>query len=464
MPVRVSTAGRVSIASRFSTTGRVYSKGSDTMPITTTGATVVSGMLRRRSPKAQALIVALLVAGLLGIFVPGAVSATSSSWKLVPTPSPSVGGSPNDVSGLYGVAATSAKDAWAVGDYYPLNNGLQTLILRWNGTKWAQVKSPNPGPSPSSDALFGVAATSATNAWAVGYYGNVGWTGAGAFQTLILHWNGTKWTKVASPNPSGSQWGSVLYGVAATSATNAWAVGVYAVYDSGFTPPIAYRTLILHWNGIRWTQVASPNAGGSSALNYLHGVAATSASNAWAVGQYTTGDTADRTLILHWNGTSWTQVASPNPDSSGYDANYLSGVAATSASNAWAVGTNEDQTADIDRTLILHWNGAKWTKVASPSPALSAQARNDLSGVAATSTSNAWAVGQYYYLNGETQVYRTLVLHWNGTKWTKVASPSPAGYSNFLSSVAATSASNAWAVGDYYSYLAQWRTLAIRWQ
>ena len=75
----------------------------------------------------------------------------------------------------------------------------------------------------------------------------------------------------------------------------------------------------------------------------------------------------------------------------------------------------------------------------------------------------AWAVGQYDYLTQGTRVYRTLVLHWNGAKWTKVASPSPAGYSNYLGGVAATSASNAWAVGDYYSYTAEWRTLAIRW-
>ena len=50
-----------------------------------------------------------------------------------------------------------------------------------------------------------------------------------------------------SPNPSA---GSVLDGVAATSAGNAWAVGS--------TPSLAGSTLILHWNGKAWTRVPSP--------------------------------------------------------------------------------------------------------------------------------------------------------------------------------------------------------------
>jgi hypothetical protein len=57
-------------------------------------------------------------------------------------------------------------------------------------------------------------------------------------------------------------------------------------------------TLVAHWNGTRWTGVASPNPGGS----FLNAVSALSPSDAWAVGYDNTG-----TLILHWDGTSWTQ-------------------------------------------------------------------------------------------------------------------------------------------------------------
>jgi hypothetical protein len=40
--------------------------------------------------------------------------------------------------------------------------------------------------------LFGVSANSATDAWAVGIYGN---STTRAFETLVLHWNGTSWSR-----------------------------------------------------------------------------------------------------------------------------------------------------------------------------------------------------------------------------------------------------------------------------
>jgi hypothetical protein len=43
---------------------------------------------------------------------------------------------------------------------------------------------------------------------------------------------------------------------------------------------------------------------------------------------------------------------------------------------------------------------------------------NVLTGVTALSATDAWAVG--YYVKG---AYRTLILHWAGTAWTKVPNP-----------------------------------------
>ncbi len=50
-------------------------------------------------------------------------------------------------------------------------------------------------------------------------------------ESLILHWNGTKWAQIASPNPSSSR--DFLNAVAASSATDAWAVGVFTGDDNG---------------------------------------------------------------------------------------------------------------------------------------------------------------------------------------------------------------------------------------
>jgi hypothetical protein len=289
-----------------------------------------------------------------------------TAWAVVPTPSPDA-----NINFLSAVSEASLGDMWAVGD----TDSSSTFILHWNRVTWTQVPSPN--PSSSVNILSGVAAVSATEAWAVGQY----FAGASGDSTLVLRWNGQNWTQTTAPAP-GSQ--SVLNAVTATSAGNAWAVGSF-VTSSG------PKTLIEHWNGTKWAQVPSPNPAGPLAEIELDAVAATSASDAWAVGAYNTNNT-DKTLIEHWDGHTWKLVPSPNPAPH----SRLVSVAATSAGNAWAVGT---RTGTIQQTLILRWNGTAWKLVPSPNPG----EVNALGGVATTSATDVWAVGSFT-TGGLTQV------------------------------------------------------------
>jgi hypothetical protein len=250
------------------------------------------------------------------------------SWKQVPSQDPS--GSAN-FNFLDGVAATSSRNAWAVGEYRN-GNAERTLIERWNGAAWKQVRSPNPGGSANYNTLSSVVATSSGNAWAVGDYRN-----AAGLQTLIAHWNGTAWKHVPSPNRTSF---NELFDVAATSSRNAWAVGEYRNGS-------ADQTLIEHWNGSHWKYVKSQDLGGSGTNNILSSVTATSSRNAWAVGYYS----GLHPLVFHWNGTAWKRVESPEP---GGFANYniLNGVAAASSTTMWAVGYYSTPTAF--QTLALH--------------------------------------------------------------------------------------------------------------
>ena len=374
------------------------------------------------------------VAGaVLAALASGAAAAAPSQLAQAVTVPAAVPASPDPSSStnvLTGVSATSASNAWAVGYYRNNTTGaFDTLILHWNGTGWKQAAAPSPGRRFNS--LYAVSATSATNAWAVGTYHSRTIPGT----TLILHWNGIAWSQVKSPNPS--SYDNELLGVSAVSGTDAWAAGQY--YN---TTTQAYDTLLLHWNGTAWKQVSSPNP--SSSSNHLYGVWATSASSAWAVGQYPNNTTGEPdTLALHWNGTAWKQAATPNPSPGTQDANTLNGVAGTSASNIWAAGFYNTG-ANTSKTLILHWNGTAWKQASSPSPA---RLTNTLSGIAATSASNAWAAGQY--TNNTTGVDDTLILHWNGTSWAQAKTPNPSTAANDLSAVSTTSAANAWAVGWY---------------
>ena len=406
------------------------------------GATVHRVRLRRHIAHGHAGAVKAAVMVGIVTAVAGAVAAAvivaRPTGHTAPPPAPARAAASLSVDGsLSGVVATSASNAWAWGLGCSDTKCTKTLILRWNGTTWAQVPSPALG---TAYYITGVAAASAGSAWAVGY------TESGtSTSTLILHWNGTAWTRVPSPSPAGS----FLYGVAAAPAGTAWAVGCTGC-GTGSTAT-STSTLILHWNGTTWTQVPPPVVGS------LDGVAAVSASSAWAVGYTITFPTSGRpgtsTLILHWNGATWAQVPSPDLGT----AYYITGVAAVSARSAWAVGYTSIVNSEVASTLILHWNGATWTRVPSPNHGV-----GEITGVAATPAGTAWAVGctgGCFTADGHglLSTSATLILRWNGTAWTRVPSPDPGPFAD-LSGVTALSGSDAWAVGT-----ASGRTLILHW-
>jgi hypothetical protein len=310
------------------------------------------------------------------------------SWLRQKTPSPGMGDT------LQGVAATSSHDAWAVGGEQGGAPGAeqQTLILHWNGKTWQRVHSPSPAPDCE---LTAVAAVSARDAWAVGFAdpsGGDARSRAGArsepasgrviiARTLILHWNGRTWKRVPSPNPDQ---GGHLAGVTATSAGNAWAVG-----EDEFKT-IDFGNLFLHWNGHVWKAVKGPDPGGNS--NGLLGVDASSRTNAWAVGNAKrNGSDLD-----HWNGSKWKQVLLLRTY-------VVTAVNAGTSTSTWAVG------GASNGALILRLHGAAWRRVATPHPKA-----EFLTGVAATSSRNAWAVGSKSGSSGDA----TVILHWNGTRWS----------------------------------------------
>lgn len=104
----------------------------------------------------------------------------------------------------------------------------------------------------------------------------------------MLRCNGTAWRRAASPRRSGT-----LTGVTAVSARDASAVGYY--WDGS-----ANQTLIEHWNGTRWRHIPSPDPGDPANENELDGVAASSAADLWAVGEYTPfNNSVNQTMALH---------------------------------------------------------------------------------------------------------------------------------------------------------------------
>jgi len=343
-----------------------------------------------------------------------------ASWQIVPSPNVGTG-----FNALYGVACSSDSQCWAVG-FENGGNLARTLIEKWDGVSWTIQNSPNVGTE--HNVFNAVTCLSATDCRAVGYSGV-----SGAKNALVAQWDGNSWTASALPNQLLVQ-ESTLTGVTCNSGSDCWAVG--DSYDGS-----VHQTMIEQWNGTSWTSAASPNGGVD---NYLTHVTCASASACWAVGYSTNAavdpQAVDQDLVLHWNGTAWL----PNTDLINLTSTYaadLDGVTCATGTECWAVGFL--QPSGSGRPQIAQWNGSSWALVTAPDvPALPS---NFLDDVACVSSSDCWAVGFNFYGN----VARSETMHWDGSSWNIVASPNTAlDRNNYLGHVTCLSASDCWAVGN----------------
>lgn len=147
-----------------------------------------------------------------------------------------------------------------------------------------------------------------------------------------------------------------------------------------------------------WQAVSVPSSVTSPAT--LADVSAVSASRAWAVGaDAETALSKGTPLILRWNGTKWAKMALSGVPGPGY----LTSVSAASASDAWAVGTDESG------AVVLHWNGTTWSKVSFPDSSTAT-----VSSIAAAPDGTAWLGGSTPSTGTSTNI---LVEQWNGKAW-----------------------------------------------
>jgi hypothetical protein len=251
---------------------------------------------------------------------------------------------------------------------------------------------PSPNASSADNTLSDVAVVSASDAWAVGEYTL---DGSGAVRTLIQHYDGTGWTIVPSPNRllgTGRNQINTLLGVTAISSTDVWAVGYTVSLDD------PYRTLTVHWNGTTWSIVDSPNYTFPGAYNTLLDVSAAGTDDVWAVGGSALGGGSGRGLLLHYDGAAWSLQPAP-PDAELWSLSGRNGVLALSPGDVWAVG-------DYD---AWHYDGTAWTV-----PAAGAQFAND---VDAAGPGTVWAVGSFIANPYSGGTRYPIGHHFTGTSW-----------------------------------------------
>ncbi len=153
---------------------------------------------------------------------------------------------------------------------------------------WSATASGCPTPPPASapwqivssglsDAVLSISGTSATNVWAVGADHGTG--------PLVLHWDGTSWTRVAT-GTRGTLW---------------W---VHAFADGTLYAGGAGATILRSTDGMTFTRMPVPGI----ASYTIFGVWGASPSDAYAVGSVSSRNG----FLWHFDGTSWTDVTLPD--------------------------------------------------------------------------------------------------------------------------------------------------------
>jgi hypothetical protein len=276
---------------------------------------------------------------------------------------------------VYDIDALSATDAWAVGS--------DGLFAHWDGSNWNVVDNTDVN---GAAAVQDVEMVASNQVWALST-GNV------------LKYDGTAWTNETD------SFATTVNGISVVSPTYGWAAGAsgsFARYD-----------------GTAWTPVAVS----TSITETIYGLEVLSTADGWAVGgaPAPTGGTI-QTEIARFDGTTWNSFATPVANRILYAVDMLD------SSYGWAVGQGG---------TTLKWDGTAWMVVPPPSVCQLSCAAVTLSGVAAASPTEAWAVGS-------TNAWTSNVWHWNGTVWTEVTTPNSA----LPSDVTMLSASDGWIAGD----------------
>jgi len=157
----------------------------------------------------------------------------------------------------------------------------------------------------------------------------------------------------------------------------------------------------------------------------LNGVNVVSATDVWAVGSNTT---------CHFDGNAWSVIPSPQPRPQYNEIDYrLLDVSSAGPDDVWASGLRVIDMGEYlaYQSIVEHWDGTVWTLTTDVDG-------QSLHGIAALASNDVWAVGS----DGT----RGLVVHFDGTGWNIIPSPTP-GDSGSLADVEAESTDHLWALG-----------------
>lgn len=281
-------------------------------------------------------------------------------WKDVPAPEPPGA----NYAPWHDVLVLAPDLAYAVGEVTVPNaiggTDQLTSAMRWDGSAWSLIPVPAPEPYPggASCGLKAIDGLAPNDLWAAGHQRIQspigGWLG---YQMLVLHWDGQSWTVMNTPfTPQGST-GAFIEDVEVIAPDDVWFVGFHADVSGGIGQK---KALAMHWDGTDFTLFDTPffdndYLGGHSFL----AVEAVAPDDVWAVGGGFGPNFVPWSQIARFDGTQWTQVDVPMPGR-----NRLRDVAASTPTDVWMTGTYKEGTQEVP--FFMHWDGSSFTQVANP--------------------------------------------------------------------------------------------------
>jgi len=359
--------------------------------------------------------------------------AQTSQWEIVPSPNGAkckmpypLCLTPEQGNVLYATAAISGTDVWAVGAEPHQSAALTaTLAEHWDGTQWSVVSTPR---VPYVEVqLNSISAVGGNDVWAAGFADNVSCQQLICGRSLVERWDGSSWTRVSSSNPGLADY---LYGIAALSPSDVWVGG-----EEWQKSPLIDFPVLMHFNGTNWKPYSFPQL----QLGQISALFALSSTDVWAVGSYGT-ISSGQGLVLHWDGKSWKMIPFPIETGGIIQLRSFSGAA---SNDLWAVGDYQyyGPYGEVEQSARSYrWNGSTWKQVDFPLGGYSY-----INGVFAQATDDVWAVGAGEGGCGFAYCYAT--VHWDGNVWSEINNPN----TGILLGVTASSTSEAWAVGDGFN-------------
>ncbi|MFG0284530.1 MAG: GC-type dockerin domain-anchored protein [Phycisphaerales bacterium JB039] len=288
-------------------------------------------------------------------------------------------------NGLTGVVAISPTEAYA-GGTTKAGGAQDVVIFRWDGAAWELEDRPIPDVAAS----LGDVGRAGDELWAVGERWNTGHIPPETSnRPLALRRTASgDWEEVYVPPPAAlGRSGNFINAIHGVSADDAWAVGDHnQTYTPG--PSWGFTMWAAHWDGSEWTlDTTMPR----TEFTVLDDVVMIATDDVWAVGYATGTGEGNQPLIMHYDGAAWERTSLPLYPGRGA---ILRSVVARAADDVYAVGVIDNYPGD-DVALILHYDGTGWTEI--PPPATDGCSEKLRSAVIAgpRETGELWAAGFY---------------------------------------------------------------------